>query len=154
MYNFDVKKFKLQRRMPLETVEKISLSTFADHYFVIGLTYPGDKRGDYLMSSVRKAEIVTALKNALDEKGRELTLQFNDTLEWKRKKGKISKAIFVEDTSLNPNVCKEEGNKKTNTITIKCGVAMCSKAPLQLTSKMYRGSGSGEYFKILEKSTL
>lgn len=112
LYNFDVKKFKLQRRMPLETVEKISLSTFADHYFVIGLTYPGDKRGDYLMSSVRKAEIVTALKNALDEKGLKLTLQFNDTLEWKRKKGKISKAIFLEDTSLNPNVCKEEGNKK------------------------------------------
>ena len=93
LYNFDVnskknffggEKFKLQRRMPLETIEKISLSTYADNYFVLGLAYPGDKRGDYLMSSVRKAEIVTAVKNALDEVGRNLELVFSNKLEWRR----------------------------------------------------------------------
>ena len=70
--------------MPLETIEKISLSKYADNYFVLGLTYPGDKRGDYLMSSVRKAEIVTAVKNALDEVGRNLELVFSNKLEWRR----------------------------------------------------------------------
>ena len=140
LYNFDVKKMKLQRRMPLETVECVSLSTFADNYFVVKLTYPYDKRGDYLMKSLRKAEIVTALKNALDDKGKELKLVFNDTLEWKRKKNKSSKAIFIEDSSIKNNECVEQGNRKTAVLTIKVGVGMCSKAPLQLSSKMYGGS--------------
>ena len=158
LYNFDMKKsmfggelkYKLQRRMPLLDIERISLSTFADNYFCVGLKYPGDKRGDYLMSSVRKAEIVTALKNALDGKGKELALVFQNTLEWKRKKNKIGKAVFVEDSTLPLTECVEEGNRKTATLTIKVGQGMGSKAPIQLVgtftksgSSSSRGSGSG-----------
>ena len=156
IYNFTAtgKKCKLQRRMPLDTVESLSLSKYADNYFVLGLTYPGDKRGDYFMNSVRKAEIVTSIKNALDDKKKTLKLVFSNTLQWKRKKNKIGNAIFQEDTTINPSICVESGNRKTATITINVGMNMCSKAPIQLQgtynssrSNMTvasRGGGGGE----------
>ena len=150
LYNFDctstgmfskTKTYKLQRRMPLESIQSISLSTFADHYFVVCLEYPGDGRGDYLMQSSRKAEIVTCLKNALDVKKKTLQLTFNNELEWKRKKNKMGKAVFQEDTNIPETECMENGNRKTSTLTIQVGAGMCSRAPIQLDTS-YRASSS------------
>ena len=162
LYNFDctstglfskIKTYKLQRRMPLESIHSVSLSTFADHYFVVCLEYPGDGRGDYLMQSSRKAEIVTCLKNAIEKKTKKLLkLNFNNNLDWKRKKNKISQAIFQEDTNIAETECRENGNRKTSTLTIQVGAGMCSRAPIQLDTS-YRASSKSSSSSSSSRAT-
>ena len=138
LYNFTPKKFKLQRRMPLTSVEKVSMSTMADNHFVIGMTWPGDKRGDYLLESQRKAEIATALREAIDNLpgDRQLDFVFSDTLEWKVKGGKTRGAEFLEDESIAPpTATRTRGDRKRGVLVVACGSELCSSAPIQLSRK-------------------
>ena len=136
LYNFTPKKYKLQRRMPLTSIETISMSTMADNYFVVGLQWPGDKRGDYLLESQRKAEIATALQDAIEAlpgTGK-LQLQFSDTLEWKVKGGKKRGAEFIEDKSINPPTASiAKGDKVRGVLLVSVGSSLCSQAPIQLS---------------------
>jgi hypothetical protein len=55
----------------------------------------------------------------------------------------MSYAIFQEDKSIASSACVEKGNRKTSTITINVGADMCSKAPIQLSTRMRGGTAAG-----------
>jgi hypothetical protein len=160
LYNFTPKKFKLQRRMPLTTVEKVLMSTMADNHFVIGMTWPGDKRGDYLLVSQRKAEIATALREAIENMpgDRQLDFKFSDTLEWKVKGGKTRGAEFLEDKSITPpTATRTKGDRKRGVLVVACGSGLCSSAPIQLLRKdpslaARAGAGAGAEKKKKKKT--
>ena len=82
------RKYKETNRVPLHALASVSLSTFADGYMVLHVR-EGTKGvpADLLISSVRKAELLTTLVSEAQLRGRELPLAFADVIRYRSKKG-------------------------------------------------------------------
>jgi myosin I len=105
------------RRVPLEMITGLSMSSFADGYVVVHC-HPAcrDMGGaDLLLLSIRKAEITTVLVEQLQLAGRELPLTFDDSIRYQSKGaglrvGGISTRVleFIEDAALGGKLACSE----------------------------------------------
>jgi myosin-1 len=139
VYTADLK-WKTARRVDLHSIQKWSLSTFADGFVV--LKCPPDMKGkpqeDIVFNSVRKAEIVTVLSE-----NQKLPLEFSDTISFMWKKSSLFSAKIVEGTltfierEVSGNNFTELVPEKDDLgkITVNVSPQMGSKAALQLSSK-------------------
>ncbi|KAG9396903.1 Myosin tail [Carpediemonas membranifera] len=104
MYNLDPH-LKCKRRIPLQIIGRISLSTMTDNFFAINIP----TEYDYLMISSKKVEIVTHLKNAYKENQNvELEVMFSDAFTYRidasttreirfsRVKGGVTTQVFTQ----------------------------------------------------------
>ena len=84
LYTLTPGKWKVTNRVPLECISDLSMSTFADGFFVVHVTpdCPGMAGADLVLVSIRKAEITTVLTEELQLSGRDLALHFDDKIEY------------------------------------------------------------------------
>eukprot|EP00761_Pharyngomonas_kirbyi_P008029 gb/GECH01008040.1/.p1 GENE.gb/GECH01008040.1/~~gb/GECH01008040.1/.p1 ORF type:complete len:1589 (+),score=433.96 gb/GECH01008040.1/:1-4767(+) len=105
VYNIDPEKFRVKRRIPVEDIDGVSLSSLTDGYFVMHV--PNEY--DYMYESDRKTEIVDVLSNLLQKNtGRNLKLNVSDKFEYNPTGKDIRNVNFVldegiEDTFLEAN---------------------------------------------------
>ena len=144
--------FKMTNRVPLDAIVAVAMSTYADGYFVLRVA-PGikDVPADLLLTSVRKAEILTTLVREASNSGRELKLEFSDRIEYRSKKGggffssglETRTVLFSEQASLGKQaaIAQLDDAKVAKTdLTTKIFVspAMGSDAPIQLDTSTPR----------------
>ena len=138
---------KPTNRVALADITGVAMSTFADGYFVLRVR-PGvkDVPADLLLSSVRKAEILTTLVREAENAGRELPLEFSDRLEYRSKKGggffssglETRTLIFTQDDSLGSDAAVAELVQEPKpvkgdlTTRVRVSPAMGSAASIQL----------------------
>jgi len=81
--------FKPTNRIPLQNIEAIAMSKFADGYFVLRVSEGfKDVEADLVLHTVRKAEVLTILTKEMQEHlGRELKREFEDKITYRSKKG-------------------------------------------------------------------
>ena len=87
LYTLTPGKWKVTNRVPLEAITDLSMSKFADGFFVVHIApdCPGMAGADLVLVSIRKAEITTVLTEELQMAGRDLNLLFDDKIEYKSK---------------------------------------------------------------------
>jgi len=130
--------WKQPRRIDLRSVQKFSLSTFADGFIVVKMPeMQKPPEPDLVFNSVRKAEIITVL----DESRGTLPLEFADSLEFKFiKKGLFSsKMITGRLNFMERNIAGQAffemaptNPPKIDDITVAVCPQMGSKAQVQL----------------------
>ena len=98
LYNVLPGKYKLKRRVPVDIISGLSMSTMADNFVVVHVA----TQHDYLLEVVHKSEFTTSLLEAYAgvTGGQELPLHFMDDIEYKDKKGKSHSVEFREDASV------------------------------------------------------
>jgi hypothetical protein len=142
---------KQTNRVPLASVVGVSMSTFADGFFLLRVA-PGLKEvpADLILCSVRKAEILTTLVNVARDGGRTLSLEFSDRLEYRSKKAtgmnlfssgtvETRALTFSEDPSLGSQVARAEldeaslAEKKGGSLMrVRVSPVLGSLAPVQI----------------------
>jgi len=98
---------KVQRRIPLEQVEGLSMSTLADCFLVVHV------RGEhaYVYNTKLRTEIVTILAEAIKEKaGNFPPIHFLDTIEYVRDKGKQGTIKFEKSDKVKAVKVKSSGS--------------------------------------------
>ena len=148
---------KETNRVPLDAISGVSLSTFADGYMVIHVR-PGTRNvpADLVVSSVRKAEILTSLSSEMEIRRAPLTINFSDTIKYRSKKGGIEikgvvsvgteerRLHFREDASIDPKAAVallDEMPPVTPAdklrLSVKVSPLMGSLAPIQLETRRH-----------------
>lgn len=74
LYNVDPNQFKVKRRIKLEDIAGVSVSSMTDGHFAIHV--PGSY--DYLFSSDKKTEIIDTLHNAMAKMFKNLKVNVSD----------------------------------------------------------------------------
>jgi len=109
--------YHLSRRIPINTIGSISLSTLSDNYIVIHC--PSEY--DTFFENEKKTEILMVINEAIkNQSGREVTLNFNDNIQYKIKTKDTRGLKFTKNESAASAQLKKQG--KNLNILIKTGL--------------------------------
>jgi myosin-1 len=94
MYNIDPGEFKVKRRIPLEDIDGVSLSTLPDNSFCLHMP----NSYDYLLESDKKTEMLDILSQALLKKSnKKLAINVSDKFEFSPSGNDVQTISFVLD---------------------------------------------------------
>ncbi|KAL0480104.1 myosin [Acrasis kona] len=97
LYNIDPQEFKVKRRIPLEDIDGISLSTLPDNSFCLHMP----DSYDYLLESDKKTEMIDLLTQALVKKSnKKLPINVSDTFEFSPSHNETQSITFVLDDNM------------------------------------------------------
>jgi len=109
--------YQLTRRAPINSIGSVSLSTLSDNYIVIHC--PSEY--DNLFENDKKTEICMVLNEAMKAAtGREVTINFNDNIQYKIKTKDTRVAKFTKNESAQSALLKKQG--KNLNVQIKTGL--------------------------------
>ncbi|KAL0238954.1 hypothetical protein PCE1_004645 [Barthelona sp. PCE] len=102
LYNLHPVSFKVLRKISLESISLVSLSTLTDNFFVIHC----NSEYDYLLSCGKKTELIALLRRSYKLlTGVELEVRFADSFEMKLKTGQVKTVLFEPyETAEGPGV--------------------------------------------------
>eukprot|EP01122_Echinamoeba_exundans_P000766 TRINITY_DN106_c0_g2_i1.p1 TRINITY_DN106_c0_g2~~TRINITY_DN106_c0_g2_i1.p1 ORF type:complete len:1054 (-),score=319.54 TRINITY_DN106_c0_g2_i1:104-3265(-) len=107
--------FKMTRRVPLDKITQIGMSTLQDGYMVVKA-----EGIDVLIECPNKTEFVTVIHEQLQARGLTLSLNFADSLQYTIRSGDTRTVRFQKDESAAMPKLKKEG--KTLTVFIQSGM--------------------------------
>jgi myosin-1 len=108
--------FKLARRVTLDKISSITLSTLQDGFFVIQA-----EGTDLLMDCANKTELVCVINEHLEATYRlKLNIQFNDNINYTIKQGDSRTVRFQKDESAQQAKVRKDG--KSLTVSISSGL--------------------------------
>lgn len=107
--------FKMTRRVPLDKITQISMSSLQDGYMVIKA-----EGTDVLLECANKTEFVTVIHEQLQQRGLSLSLQFADSINYSLKSGDNRTVRFQKDESASVPKLKKDG--KTLVVGIQSGM--------------------------------
>eukprot|EP00591_Stephanopyxis_turris_P012665 CAMPEP_0195511310 /NCGR_PEP_ID=MMETSP0794_2-20130614/3674_1 /TAXON_ID=515487 /ORGANISM="Stephanopyxis turris, Strain CCMP 815" /LENGTH=212 /DNA_ID=CAMNT_0040638879 /DNA_START=15 /DNA_END=653 /DNA_ORIENTATION=- len=124
------KRCKVQRRIPIQDVSRISMSTYGDNFIAIHIKEGAEdfKRGDTLLSMTRKTEFVATLMDAAAALNHTIDLHFDDRIRARLYQNELEVQV-VEDASLPP---REEQLSLMSKVLLKVsvGAELGSRAPV------------------------
>jgi len=108
--------YQLTRRTPISSVGSLSLSTLSDNYIVVHC--PSEY--DNLFENDKKTEIVAVLCELAKNSGRELTVNFSDSISYKIKTKDSRNVNFSKNESAAQATVKKSG--KNLNVQVKSGL--------------------------------
>merc|ERR1711862_342602 len=126
--------YQLTKRSPISAIQSVSLSSLCDNYIVIHC--PSEY--DNLFENERKTEIVAVLNECVkNATGRDLTVNFNDNLQYKIKTGDTRSVNFTKNEGAQSAILKKSG--KNLNVQIKSGLPKDTDT----TPKNFTNRGAG-----------
>lgn len=111
-----MKKLKFSRCTSMQAISKVSVSSFADNYFVL---HTNGKAGDTLFTCNRKTEFLSTLSDAHQKATRQpLKPEVNATIDYAIKGGKKRTVVFEETESKSRTVTTEPAGKESIKVTV------------------------------------
>merc|ERR1712063_139501 len=108
--------YQLTRRTPISSIGSLSLSTLSDNYVVVHC--PSEY--DNLFENDKKTEIVAVLSELAKNNGRELTLNFSDSISYKIKTKDSRNVNFSKNEGAAQATVKKSG--KNLNVQVKSGL--------------------------------
>lgn len=109
VYNIDPDQFKVKRRIPLEEIEGVSVSSLTDGHFCLHMP----NSFDYLYDSDKKTEILDTLSEAFKKKNKNLQVNVGDKFEFQPKHGTTTSVNFILDENSNESFLEANSNGLT-----------------------------------------
>jgi myosin I len=107
--------FKMTRRVPLDKITQVGLSTLQDGYMVVKA-----EGIDTLIECPNKTEFITVIHEQLQARGLALSLNFGDSLQYNIRNGDTRTVRFQKDESASMPKLRKEG--KTLIVSIQSGM--------------------------------
>lgn len=96
VYNLDPKDFKVKRKIALDEIDAVSVSTLPDGMFCMHMP----ESYDYVFESDKKTELIDVLATAIQKKAnKKMTVNVSDKFEFQPSKGEFQSINFVLDDS-------------------------------------------------------
>jgi myosin-1 len=106
VYNIEPNQFSVQRRMKLDEIEGVSVSSLPDGYFCLHM--PGSY--DYLLASDKKTEIIDLLTKEKERKGKQLQVNVGDKFEYSPSGSDVQSVSFVLDENQDSGYIEGSSN--------------------------------------------
>lgn len=107
IYNVDPEHFRVKRRIPLDDIDGVSLSSLTDGFFVMHVP----KEYDYMYDSDKKTEIVDILSEAISRNlGRDIRVNIGDKFEYSPNGREIKNIAFVLDENVSSTTLEGTNN--------------------------------------------
>ncbi|KAJ6240666.1 hypothetical protein M0813_23764 [Anaeramoeba flamelloides] len=90
VYNLNPSSFQILRKISIVQLSSITLSTFEDNFFVLGV----DEEYDYLIVSSRKTEIVCCLLECAKKLNKTIDVRFKNNFDYQASEGVIRELRF------------------------------------------------------------